>query len=255
MLCCRLCCLCSAQPVSTILDGHSCVCHGSKVTQSALAVCWGAAFLSGAPKKGLLMCLWQLDGNIAKQPGDGSCCASAPFILRLSTLVHSLILLMLPQKRKQQISVLLFLCSLFHGNSLSSLYCFTFPCHVAELQAKWTFSTRMSVTSWVTGSLQGFKSVFLGVWTDPVAAIKRERRQTLESQQSWAADFKLTVMKAGTSDVFIMPKLYGIAGWCRRKTVVPEYCHVEEIQLWAFSVMVWKTEKHSYEFVIQNWLL
>lgn len=57
------------QPVSMTLDGHSCLCCGSKVTQGAVVVCWGAAFVSGGPEKGSLMCLWQLDSNIANSPG------------------------------------------------------------------------------------------------------------------------------------------------------------------------------------------
>lgn len=57
-----------SQPVSLALDSHSCLCCGSKVIQGAVVVCWGAAFVSGGPKKGLLMCLWQLDGNIANSP-------------------------------------------------------------------------------------------------------------------------------------------------------------------------------------------
>lgn len=118
------------QPASMTLDGHSCLCCGSKVTQGAVVVCWGAAFVSGGPKKGSLMCLWQFDNNIANSPGM----AAAIFSLRLSTSVHSPILLTLPQKRKQQISMLLFFCTLFHGNSLSSLHCFSFP--VMSLNSK-----------------------------------------------------------------------------------------------------------------------
>lgn len=47
----------------------SCLCRGSKGIQGAVVLCWAAPFLSGGPEKGSLMCLCQLDGNIANSPG------------------------------------------------------------------------------------------------------------------------------------------------------------------------------------------